>query len=191
MLPAGIVSPPLARRTPCACIQLTRRDLRTVMFKPVCRLAAAVLTTAVFLAMAPAMADVTLKNDEMIATRQALMRINSSYEGMLKAQADGALTIPASQLKQIGEGWSRMGKLMPSLFQKGSEGAAPKSRAKPEIWSQPQDFQARLATYAKATDKFQQVAQSGGDKAAVTAAYKEIENACDDCHKAFRAPAQR
>ena len=161
------------------------------MFKPVSRLTAVVVTAAALAVAAPAVADVTLKNDEMIATRQALMRVNSSYEGLLKAQTEGGPTIPANELKQIGEAWSRMGKLMPVLFEKGSEGSAPKSRAKSEIWSQPQDFQAKLASYAKATEEFQQVAQSGGDKTAVTAAYKEIENACDDCHKAFRAPAQR
>ena len=158
------------------------------MTKPASRLTAVALT-AFLAAIAPAAADVTLKNEDMVAVRQAFMRVNSSYEGMLEAQGKGTLEVPANQLKQIGEAWSRMGKLLPSLFQKGSEGVG-KSRAKPEIWSEPEKFQTNLARYAKATENFQQAAQAG-DKASVTAAFAEINNACDDCHKAFRTPAQR
>jgi cytochrome c556 len=158
------------------------------MTKPVSRLTAAA-AAAFLVAIAPAAADVTLKNEDMVAVRQAFMRVNSSYEGMLAAQAKGALDIPANQMKQIGEAWVRMGKLLPSLFQKGSEGVG-KSRAKPEIWSEPEAFQAKLARYAKATEKFQQVAPAG-DKASVAATFAEINNACDDCHKSFRTPAQR
>jgi cytochrome c556 len=159
------------------------------MIKPVPCLTAAFLALSIA-AVAPAAADVTVKNEDMVALRQALMRVNSSYEGMLEAEAKGTLSVPANQLKQIGEGWLRMGKLMPTLFPAGSEGVG-KSRAKPEIWNNPEDFRAKLASYAKATEKFQQVAQNGGDQPAVTAAFVEINNACDDCHKAFRTPAQR
>jgi len=143
-----------------------------------------------FAAGTPAAADVTLSNDEVVAVRQALMRVNSSYQGMLEAQAKGALAIPANQLKQIGEAWQRMGNVMPSLFRTGSEGVG-KSRAKPEIWSNPQDFQAKLESYGKATARLQEVAQNAGDKPAVNAAFAAVNNACDDCHKTFRSPAKR
>jgi cytochrome c556 len=141
-------------------------------------------------AIAPAVADVTLKNEEIAAARQAMMRVNNSYESLLTAQAKGELTIPPNQLKQIGEAWLRMGKAIPLVFQKGSEGGE-KTRAKPEIWSNPEDFKLKLAAYAKATEKFQQVTQSPADKAAVDGAFAEVEKACDDCHKGYRTPAQR
>jgi cytochrome c556 len=138
----------------------------------------------------PAVADVTVKNEDMAAIRQTIMRVNSSFGGMLEQQAKGTLAIPAAQLKQMGEAWLRMGKVMPSLFQKGSEGDS-KSRAKPEIWSDAAGFKVQLDNYAAATTKFQQVAAAGGDKAAVDAAFAAVDKACDDCHKGFRTPAQR
>jgi cytochrome c556 len=138
----------------------------------------------------PAAADVTFKNEDMVALRQLVMRVNSSYEGILEQQAKGALVVPVSQVKQIGEAWLRMGKAMPGLFQKGSEGDA-KSRAMPEIWSDPAGFKTQLDGYAAATAKFQQVANAGGDKDAVNVAFAAVNKACDDCHKGFRTPAQR
>jgi cytochrome c556 len=153
-------------------------------------LAAALFVAALGAMIAPASAEETLKNEEILAVRQALMRTNSAYEGLLTAQSKGEVTIPANQLKQIGEAWLRMGKAIPVLFQKGSEGIE-KSRAKPEIWSNPDDFKLKLAAYAKATEKFQQVTQNAGDKAAVDAAFVEVNKACDDCHKGYRTPAQR
>jgi cytochrome c556 len=153
-------------------------------------LAAALFVAALGAASPPASADVTLTKEEILTVRQAMMRTNSSYEGVLTAQAKGEVTIPANQLKQIGEAWLRLGKAIPVLFQKGSEGIE-KSRAKPEIWSNPDDFKLKLAAYAKATEKFQQLTQSPADKAAVDAAFVEVNKACDDCHKGYRAPAQR
>jgi cytochrome c556 len=138
----------------------------------------------------PAAADVTLKNDDMVVLRQFFMRVNSANEGLLEQQAKGALVIPANQLKQIGETWGRMGKLLPQMFVKGSEGTEANSRAKPEIWSDAAGFKAKLDDYAAATAKFQQVANASGDKDAVNAAFAAINKACDDCHKGYRAPAR-
>src|SRR4051812_30246210 len=53
----------------------------------------------------PASADLTLNNDQILAVRQAVMRTNSAFNGLVAAQAKGAVTIPPDQLKAIGEAW--------------------------------------------------------------------------------------
>lgn len=159
------------------------------MIRPASILTAA-LCAAMLGAVQPAAADATLKKDEVLTTRQAMMRVNASYDGLLAAQGKGEVVIPVNQLKQIGEAWLRMGKAIPVLFQKGTEGID-KSRAKPEIWSKPEDFKVKLANYAKATEKFREATQKPEDKAGVTTAFKEVNEACDECHKAYRVPAQR
>ena len=136
---------------------------------------------------APASADLTLNNDQVLAVRQAVMRTNSAFNGLVGAQAKGQITIPPDQLKAIGEAWLRYGKLAPALFPAGSGmDKNPKSKAKPEIWSDAAGFKTKLDAYAKATSDFQ-AASSKGDAGAVKTATEEVGKACQGCHETYRA----
>jgi cytochrome c556 len=135
----------------------------------------------------PASADLTLNNDQILAVRQAVMRTNSAFNGLVAAQAKGAVTIPPDQLKAIGEAWLRYGKLAPALFPAGSGmDKNPNSKAKPEIWSDAAGFKTKLDAYAKATADFQ-AAATKGDAEAVKVATDEVGKSCQGCHETYRA----
>ncbi|OQS35867.1 c-type cytochrome [Chromobacterium haemolyticum] len=62
-----------------------------------------------------------------------------------------------------------------------------KSRAKPEIWSQPAKFQADKDAFLKAVADLRQAAR-GGDLAAIKKNYGAVAQSCKSCHDAFRGP---
>ncbi|RBJ72559.1 cytochrome c, partial [Pseudomonas sp. MWU12-2534b] len=62
-----------------------------------------------------------------------------------------------------------------------------KSRAKPEIWSQPAKFQANRDALLKATDNLAAAAKSG-DLASIKKSYGQVAQSCKTCHDAFRGP---
>jgi len=74
------------------------------------------------------------------------------------------------------------------LFPHGSgpESGA-KTRAKPDIWANPADFQKLQAAFTAATEKLNAAAMRG-DIPALTAARTEAGGACKSCHDRFRVP---
>lgn len=70
-------------------------------------------------------------------------------------------------------------------------GSGPKAgvetRAKAEIWSKPQDFEAAQKLFADQAKKLHAAAGSG-DVAAVKAQFGEVGKSCKNCHDNFRAP---
>jgi cytochrome c556 len=69
------------------------------------------------------------------------------------------------------------------LFPEGS--AVDNSEALPAIWDQPEEFQKAMDTAVKATAAFTE-AVSGGDRAAIGAAFRDVGAACKGCHDKFR-----
>lgn len=59
------------------------------------------------------------------------------------------------------------------------------SRAKPEIWSEPERFSAAFRQFDGAADALWQ-ASKGGDVAAIKAQFKKLEASCKNCHDPFR-----
>lgn len=62
-----------------------------------------------------------------------------------------------------------------------------KSRAKPEIWSQPAKFAEAKNGFLKAVDALDQAARNG-DMAAIRKSYDDVSQRCKSCHDAFRGP---
>jgi len=62
-----------------------------------------------------------------------------------------------------------------------------KTRAKAEIWSKPQDFEAAQKLFAERAGKLNDVSATG-DVAAVKAQFGEVGKACKNCHDTFRTP---
>jgi cytochrome c556 len=73
-------------------------------------------------------------------------------------------------------------KIMP-LFPQGS--TDPKSRAKPEIWTQWPKFEDGVKKLQAAAGALSTAAKNGGD---VAAAGKTLFGACKSCHDQFRVP---
>jgi cytochrome c556 len=62
-----------------------------------------------------------------------------------------------------------------------------KSRAKPEIWSQPAKFQAARDTFLKAVNDLDSTAHNG-DLASIKKSYGVVAQSCKACHDSFRGP---
>ena len=61
-----------------------------------------------------------------------------------------------------------------------------KTGAKPEIWQNPKDFDAKLSAFQKAAQAFN-VATSGNDLNAIRARYADLGGACKACHDKYRS----
>jgi cytochrome c556 len=62
-----------------------------------------------------------------------------------------------------------------------------KSRAKPEIWSQPAKFQAAKDTFLKAVNDLDTAAHTA-DLATIRKQYDVVSQSCKSCHDSFRGP---
>ncbi|MEA2657522.1 MAG: hypothetical protein QOF64_100, partial [Candidatus Binatota bacterium] len=71
-----------------------------------------------------------------------------------------------------------------SLFPKGS--TTGKTKAKPEIWEKSDDFSKAAKNLSKASADLASAAKAGND-ADVEVKVKALGEACNSCHKQFRA----
>jgi cytochrome c556 len=68
--------------------------------------------------------------------------------------------------------------------------AGVRTRAKPDIWSNPAGFRQAGATFVVAARALNAAARSG-DVAQIRAAFAGVSHACSGCHDSFRGPAQQ
>jgi len=71
-------------------------------------------------------------------------------------------------------------------FAEGTGPESGKTRALPEIWSKPADFEAAQKMLADRTPKLLAAAQAK-DVPGVQAAFKDVGGACKNCHDTFRS----
>jgi len=76
-----------------------------------------------------------------------------------------------------------LSKIAPSLFPEGSE--SPDSHALPEIWEDPDAFQARMEAFQEAAPEFS-AAVAGGDMSVVGPALNKLGDTCKGCHDDFK-----
>jgi cytochrome c556 len=114
------------------------------------------------------------RSDAMKGAGGAAARINKAEDA--KATVDDAKIIQAN-----------VGKLG-DLFPAGS--ITPESRAKPEIWTNMDDFKAKLAATQKEAATLVALSEKG-DLAAIKAQVPVTINACNACHNTYRGPAKQ
>jgi cytochrome c556 len=105
---------------------------------------------------------------------KALHRELDSGSPNLAVIGSSAKTIAA--LSRKASGW----------FPQGTGPDAGKTGAKPEIWQDPKDFQAKLAAFQKAAPALAAATQ-GNDIAAIKTHYADLGGACKACHDKYRA----
>ena len=133
-------------------------------------------------AAGPALGD---KNDDAKKARKALMKgISKTNKALRAANKDGDLAAVEKNALAL---QTEFGKIAnPCLFLKGSSGKG--SRAKPAIWENWSDFEAKakkagaLASAVATQAKMGKAEETG---ALVKALGKE---ACNSCHKPYRKP---
>jgi cytochrome c556 len=91
------------------------------------------------------------------------------------------LAVVRSSAKTI----ANLSKRASGWFPQGTGPDVGKTGAKPEIWQEPKDFQAKLAAFQKAAPAFA-AATAGSDMAAIKTHYADLGGACKACHDKYR-----
>jgi len=77
---------------------------------------------------------------------------------------------------------------LPGWFPQGSgPDSAPRTRAKQEIWSDPEGFARASQAFLTATRQLDEAARSGNVEA-VRAAIPDLQSSCKGCHERYRGP---
>ena len=121
--------------------------------------------------------------EDQIQKRRLLMENNNDAVVKALVKAVKEKDFPAIQVKVKGI-MDNMDQLL-DLFPKGS--ISEKSRAKPEIWEKWDEFSKYPAKVKKAAQELSDAAKAK-DEAEVEVKLKALGDACNSCHKSFRAP---
>jgi cytochrome c556 len=148
--------------------------------------------TAVAIGIA-GLGGVALAQDKetVLKNRQATMKEQGKDLGAVKAYLDGKGDL--AQAKTGAANLTHTTKKIPELFPPGTGGPNPTGDyvAKPVIWTDWNKFlDAQKAAASKADALL--VAVSGGDKAAIEAAFNDLgKNGCGACHTTFREKIEK
>ena len=138
------------------------------------------LATILFAAVGSALAQ-----DNPIKERQALMKKNSDATQLVSAMLKGETPYDAAAAAEAMTGINgNMDKIV-TLF---PEGSAAGSDAKPEIWEDKADFDAKAETVEEATAKAAEAAPGGKDS--FQAAFADVGQGCKGCHEKYRVDKQ-
>jgi cytochrome c556 len=118
---------------------------------------------------------------DVIQKRQDLMKSNSADAKAIKAavEAKDYNTVEAKAKDIAGNA-----EKIVSAFPKGSTKG--KTKAKPEIWENHDDFAKNAKNLGKAANELAAAAKAGND-AEVNVKVKALGEVCNSCHKEFRA----
>ncbi len=120
-----------------------------------------------------------------IASRQAFMKgVTPMVTAITTAASKGDMAGARAAAKTMDDGW----KVFAASFPAGSDSAAGKTRAKPEIWSDAAGFKAELDK-AQASSAAILAATNGTDADAVLQQAGYLN--CTSCHSTYRGPAIR
>lgn len=121
-----------------------------------------------------------------IAYRKAMMQSNGQHIAAIRAILAGAMG-GKDALKMHAAALENNGKMWKDMWPEGSTG--PTSRSKDEIWTNKEDFAAKVKGFADATHALDEAAEKG-DKDATTKALADVQATCGACHTPYRKPAQ-
>ncbi len=149
------------------------------------------------LAAAPVQMAAAQSGEDYAKMRQAAMKEFNAHSGAIKKYLKGnknpkkaaRLNTPADiEFRAIAIA-GLAGKLHTMFAKKTSLNDLPgKTRAKPEIWANWNDFYGKTQNLVKLAGALESAAASG-DKAKISAAYKNLgKQACGACHKKYRGP---
>jgi cytochrome c556 len=126
-----------------------------------------------------------LTQQQIVAARQSAFHLSGATLGGLKPVVDAGGDV--KPLTFAARGLARWARTLPAMFPEGTQAG---TRAKPEIWQNRADFEAKAAAYAAAADRL--VAAAGaGDKAAFATHYAAVRESCNACHDPYRAEPAR
>jgi len=124
------------------------------------------------------------KPEDAIKYRQSGMSLMAAHFGRLGAMANGKVPFDANAAAENAEVVAFVSKLPFSGFVEGSDKG--NTKAKPEIWSEPDKFRAGARNMQGEAVKLSLVAK-GGNLDRIKAAFGETAKTCKGCHDTYRA----
>ncbi len=150
------------------------------------RKAAALAGAAVLATMVAGVAvSQTSTADRSIRYRQGVLRAMDWHFGTLVSMTKGERPYDKAVATRAATFVEQLSHMPWDGFGPGTESGAP-TKAKPEIWLDTDKFKQLAEALQSKTPKLAAAAQSG-DAAQLGPAVKEVEDACRDCHRQFRA----
>ena len=142
-----------------------------------------VLAAALFAAAAaPAAADPA----EDLKYRQMVMSSIGSHIGAIAAVLKGKVP-HGGHIVGHARAMQAASRMLDDIFPPGSD--VGETRAKPDIWQQPEKFKAGVKAFQDASVQLVQAAESG-DMGAIGDALGGVGKSCGGCHKPFRKPKE-
>lgn len=123
---------------------------------------------------------------EDIKYRQMVMDSIGSHIGAIVAVIKGKVPYGAHIVGHA-QAMQAASRMLDDIFPPGS--AVGQTRAKPDIWQQPEKFKAVLKAFQDASINLVQAAESG-DMGAIGEALGVVGKSCGGCHKPFRKPKE-
>jgi cytochrome c556 len=123
------------------------------------------------------------KPEDAVKYRKGAFTVMASHFGRVAAMANGRIPFDAKVAADNAEIATMMAKLPYAGFVDGSDKGD--TRAKPEIWSERDKFNAAATKMQDEMVKFNAVAKAG-DVAALKAAAGSVGQACKGCHDKYR-----
>ncbi|MEQ9564186.1 MAG: cytochrome c [Woeseiaceae bacterium] len=145
-------------------------------------LVSAILLGTVFAGSVVSIAETT--SLDAFDYRKAVMTSLKGHIGASSMHVRGLVSGP-EYLVEHAQGLANGVSEIKTLFAEGSNVQG--SDALAVIWEDPDAFNAAIEKAEKATAAFVKATEDG-DKAAITAAFREVGGSCKGCHDKFRAP---
>jgi len=128
--------------------------------------------------------------EAIVKYRQLLMTSQGGHIGSIFAILQGKLDL-SGHITGHAEALNNAAQMTPAAFPPGSgPESGIETRALPKIWETFADFTAKSDALQAAAANLLQVAQGGGDAAAIGAAAGQVGQACQACHDTYRAPKE-
>ncbi len=124
---------------------------------------------------------------ERIQARQDLMRSNKAALIELGKITSGEAPWNAEAAQRLATTISSNAETIPALFEKGTGPESGRTRARPEIWADPDNF-LRAAWNVEDQGRGILTLARAGDEAGVRARVTRLEKDCDGCHSRFMFP---
>ena len=129
-------------------------------------------------------AEIQPTPQQIVAARQSALHLSGAAMGNMKAVIDAGGDVRTQVY--AARGVMRWARVLPTLFPDSTRAITP-TRARPEIFDNRADFEAKAAAYAEAATHLAEAAQSG-DRAAFAAQFDVTRNACQACHERYQVP---
>jgi len=125
------------------------------------------------------------KAERIIEYRQAALTLLGWNIGPVAGMVKGEIPWDQKALEMHAMRLAQVAPMIAEGFPADSQSGAP-TDAKPEIWKNMDDFQAKARDLEVATARFAETAK-GGDRKAIAAGLGEVGGACKACHDKYRA----